>query len=342
MASAQEVAGLRTTVGQVQQALLTMEQRVATLKGEKDALAAELTSTKAELATARAETAGLNSRVVAIKTESDDLRTRNSVLESVVSAGFATLPDSLKELKEMKGGKSEEGLIDKKGIGKPAVLTDKEEKFPAWVRKVKNFVLLEWAEEAESPLSESDWAAEFGDISGSPVENLDYKVNQLYGALSSLTGDESNEIVTNSGEGNGLEAWRRLHRRWDPSTGGRTRNLLKTIISPPKVTLKELSGALVRWMQQIHKYEKRKDDAGNRVKVPEDVKMAAIEMMAPEDIENHLILTKYRIKTFDEMYSEVTSILEARTGVKIREPSIRGTGAGAGTDMDVDPLLTLG
>ena len=49
--------------------------------------------------------------------------------------------------------------------------------------------------------------------------------------------------------------------------------------------------------------------------------MAAVEMMVPDDIENHLILNKHRLATFDAMWQEVTTILEARTGIKLKEPS---------------------
>ena len=48
--------------------------------------------------------------------------------------------------------------------------------------------------------------------------------------LMDLTSDEANDIVANSRK-NPLEAWRRMQKRYDPTTGGRKRNLLRTIIS---------------------------------------------------------------------------------------------------------------
>ena len=63
------------------------------------------------------------------------------------------------------------------------------------------------------------------------VENLEFVVQQMHTALMALASYEANDIVANSRK-KPLEAWRRLQKRYDPTTGGRKRNLLCTIISP--------------------------------------------------------------------------------------------------------------
>ena len=50
------------------------------------------------------------------------------------------------------------------------------------------------------------------------VEDLADKSHQVYTILMHLTEGEANDIVSNSGE-HGLEAWRKLCRRSNPSTG---------------------------------------------------------------------------------------------------------------------------
>ena len=52
---------------------------------------------------------------------------------------------------------------------------------------------------------------------------------EMHTALVALTSYEANDIVANSRK-NPLEAWRKLQERYDPTTGGRKRNLLRTII----------------------------------------------------------------------------------------------------------------
>ena len=48
--------------------------------------------------------------------------------------------------------------------------------------------------------------------------------------LMALTRNEANDTVVKSRK-NSPETWRRLQKRYDPTTGGRKRNLLRTIIS---------------------------------------------------------------------------------------------------------------
>ena len=81
------------------------------------------------------------------------------------------------------------------------------------------------------------------------VQNLEFVLQQMHTrptyfancdtALMALTSYEANDIVADSPK-NPLEAWRRLQKRYDPTTGGRKRNFLRTIISPGRCSLLEL------------------------------------------------------------------------------------------------------
>ena len=172
-------------------------------------------------------------------------REENRILNNTMVTGLGTLPDLVKTIKEgqKSSGSHKPSLIDQRGLGKPTVFPDKEDKFAAWMRKTENYIVgvfgeefrqvLIWAAESDSVLEKKDWVEAFGP--GSPdavIAEIEEKVNQVYTVLISLTEDETNEIVVGAGSGNGLEAWRLVVRRWDPSTGGRKRNLLKAIIAP--------------------------------------------------------------------------------------------------------------
>ncbi|CAK0813925.1 unnamed protein product [Prorocentrum cordatum] len=273
------------------------------------------------------------------------LENDNQRLQQQVAGGLAAIPQAIERMGEQirgatHAGGAAPGLVDTKGIGKPTTLGDDQEKFGAWNRKMENYVIgvygesfrpvLRWAAEAERPVTiEGAQEAHGG------VPELVTKINQLYAALISTTADgsESNDLVTGAPDGNGLEAWRKLHRRWDPTTGPRKRLILRSIISPPKCNAEELGSALEKWIQQIGKYERRQGEDG-LAELPEDIKMAALEMLVPQDIENHLVLNKHRLVTFQDSLNEVMTIVEARTGVKIKEPSIRAR-AHHPDDMDV-------
>ena len=70
------------------------------------------------------------------------------------------------------------------------------------------------------------------------VRNLEFVLQQMQTAHMGLTRYEVNDIVANSRK-NPLKAWQRLHKRFDPTTGGRNGNLLRTIVSPGRCSLLE-------------------------------------------------------------------------------------------------------
>ena len=67
--------------------------------------------------------------------------------------------------------------------------------------------------------------------------------DQLYTVRVTLVEGESFDILVCSGSGEGLEAWRRLHKRWGYLTG-RARGWLREILSPGRAKLKGLQGAV--------------------------------------------------------------------------------------------------
>ena len=76
-----------------------------------------------------------------------------------------------------------------------------------------------------------------------------------------------------------LEACRRLSKRYDPTTGGRKRNLLRTIISPGRCSLLELQAGIERWESYVSRYEKKLKD-----KFDDEIKLAGQEALVPEEL----------------------------------------------------------
>ena len=129
----------------------------------------------------------------------------------------------------------------------------------------------------------------------------------------SLCDKESFDIVIGAGAGEGLEAWRRLHRRWDPLTTGRARGLLREILSPGRAKLQDLQGAVERLEDLMRRYCQRKDThTGNRHTLAEDIRMAALEALLPEELEKHCQLQRARLDTYDKLREEVVLYAEAR------------------------------
>ena len=86
-----------------------------------------------------------------------------------------------------------------------------------------------------------------------------------------LTCCEANDFVANSRK-NPLEAWRRLQKRYHPTTVGRKRNLLRTITSPGRCSLLELQAGIERWESYVSRYEMRMKD-----KLADEIKLAGLE-----------------------------------------------------------------
>ena len=91
-----------------------------------------------------------------------------------------------------------------------------------------------------------------------------------------------------SDSGEGLEVWRRLYKRWDPLTTGIARGLLREILSPGRVKLVELQRAVERFENLMRRYTQRRDERnGQRHTLAEDIRMAALEALLPEEFDRH-------------------------------------------------------
>ena len=210
-------------------------------------------------------------------------------------------------------------LVDTKGLGKPPPLKNTEGEFVSWARRTENFVVsvhpgardvLTWAVERESAtVAEAKAATEVV----MRLDTLRMLADQLYTVLMTLVEGESFDILVGSGSGEGLEAWRRLHKRWDPLTIGRARGLLREILSPGRAKLVELQGAVERLEDLMRRYTQRGDARnGQRHTLAEDIRMAALEALLPEELERHCQLQRSRLDTYQKLREEVVLYAEAR------------------------------
>ena len=158
----------------------------------------------------------------------------------------------------------------------------------------------------------------------------------MHAALMALTSYEANDIVANSRK-NPLEAWRRLQKRYDPTTGGRKRNLLRTIISPGRCSLLERQAVIERWETHVSRHEKKLKD-----KLEDEIKFAGLEALVPEELEKHLILDSTRLRTFENARLEVVTYVEAKFGSSIRDSTPSDTVTRGPSDpMDLDAVNSL-
>ena len=88
---------------------------------------------------------------------------------------------------------------------------------------------------------------------------------------------------------------------------------MSSILSPGHFKLTELGSAIERWEEHVRSYERRRDAAGNRSQIPEEIKTGILQEMCPDVLKTHLFLNGTRLNTYVAVKGEITSYLEAKS-----------------------------
>jgi len=261
-----------------------------------------------------------------------------------VVAALNQLPQTLQAMVKTSDGKRV--LVDAKGLGKPSPFDNVEQNFLKWSRKTANYmnsvlkglnpVLLSAVDE-DDVLDWQKFKASQLDIED---EDLDEMNEQVYHCLVALTDGESFDIVTSVGEGQGLESWRKLNRRWDPVIAGRSKNLLKAIMNPGKARMEDLMGAIERLEDLMRRYTSRRTADGNLAVLNEDIKMTCLESLLPDHLEQHVQLNRARLSNYSLLRSEIMLYAEAKqTALAGAMPKVsKPLDDGGQKPMDLDSL----
>ena len=277
----------------------------------------------AQLAELRTQNQQLHQALQQVRQQQSQQQQQQSQQQSLIQA-LSDLPQSLAQivgsavLAAANPARTNPTLVDTKGLGKPPPLKKTESEFVSWARRTENFVVsvhpgagdvLTWAVEKESAtVAEANAATEVV----MPPDTLRMLADQLYTVLMTLVEGESFDILVGAGSGEGLEAWRRLHKRWDPLTTGRARGLLREILSLGRAKLVELQG-VERLEDLMRRYTQRRDARnGQRHTLAEDIRMAALEALLPEELERHCQLQRSRLDTYQQLREGVVLYAEAR------------------------------
>ena len=77
-------------------------------------------------------------------------------------------------------------------------------------------------------------------------------------------------------------------------------------------------------------------------KLHDEIKLAGLEALVPEELEKHLILNSNRLRTFEDALLELVTYVEAKIGLRIRDSKPSDTGSRGHSDpMDVDAVNSL-
>ena len=162
-----------------------------------------------------------------------------------VLQALRALPEALSKMSQ----RAPKSLVDTKGLGKPQTLgEDAEGKFRVWAVKLEDYItgvfghrareVLEWAASSDVEITKPEVDATYGtgaDAIDQWEEVYEFE-QQLYSVLRATTESVPFDLVENCPSGSGLEAWRSLHKKYDPSTGGRKRVMLNALTNPDRAT----------------------------------------------------------------------------------------------------------
>ena len=221
------------------------------------------------------------------------------------------------------------------------MFSGRKEDFHVWAKKVENYVsgvfpnvrgALSLAVEAQDAVTATAVALGVPELEAGLSTEID---GQLFIVLSALTDGESFDVVMSAGGDHGFESWRKLHRRWDPYTAGRARSVLREILSPSRVKLPELMGAIERMEDLVRRFCGRRDAQGNVHSLAEDIRMSSLEALLPDDLEKHVQLNRARLNSYGVLREEIKTYCECG-GHAARNAKQKGLSHPGGDDqMDI-------
>jgi len=205
-----------------------------------------------------------------------------------------------------------DNMIDTKGIGKPKEFAGDEESYPIWISKFRAFI------NAAHPegLSWLNWAHAQNDIIDASTLELNFPEvavqqalvrfsNKLHTLLLSFTDKSAWTIIDSVEDGNGLEAYRQLCRRYEPKTPGTKRALLKGIINMPAAkSIKDVEPLLRKVEELMKRYE-----VMSGTKLPEDLCVTVIIDLCSRELREFLELSTKDMK-YQQVKEEIMNYVE--------------------------------
>ena len=146
-------------------------------------------------------------------------------------------------------------------------------------------------------------------VEGVTLGNVQEFNRQPEVVLGTLTMDTPGDIAMNSSLGSGLDMYRRLHGRLDPSDMVTSFRWLRQLMSTkPVAEVSDLIAAVERWEDQHRRYAARRDCTA----LTERQKMVSLLGLVPAELQSHLELNLPRLNSYDLLRREIVTFAENR------------------------------
>ena len=217
--------------------------------------------------------------------------------------------------------------MDTKGIAKPTTFNSDRNAFRDWSWKFANFVAekfidgelaLDWARLQDSAVDVSDLQ-----LNVPSCDNAENVSRRIYGSLGGLCTGEALDIVRNTEQRNGFEAWRKLYARHEPQTAGVRLDLVRDLQNSPKQTLATLQQAIERWEKNHYDFVA----SGGRA-LGEIFRTEAPRNMCPADLHEHLSLNHDALgNDYAQTRLRIVAYLATKQGKLDQGPKVMGLAA---------------
>ena len=108
------------------------------------------------------------------------------------------------------------------------------------------------------------------------------------------------------------------------------------MLSPSRVKLPELMGAIERMEDLVRRYCSRRDAQGNAHTLADDIRMSSLEALLPDDLQKHVQLNRARLNSYGVLREEIKTYCECRGHAHARNTKPKGPSHPGGDDpMDV-------
>ena len=188
-----------------------------------------------------------------------------------------------------------------------------QQRAPVWTLTCK---LFEWAEHETTEIEDFD---EFDEFEGDNdvTERLS---GQLFNLIT-MTSGEPLQLLHNCNY-NGAEAWRRLTKRYSPSSPLRAMQLMMQVIAPEKAkSVTDVRNIIEKWVSRVFMLQRDFEE-----KVGSKMKAAILISILPTDLLDSLIQQADKFVEYQPTKEKVIATVEAK--IAMRSPE----------EMDVDEL----
>ena len=230
-----------------------------------------------------------------------------------------------------------QNMVDSRGMGKPPSFSGAEKAWREWKGKLTAYLCasgdssteqtLRWAENRVTAITADALQGlvldEQGRHSEAAYQGLDTFNRKLYVIPVDTCKDKPYRIVDSAGNGQGFEAWRLLHRRYNSRTPGTKRALLQSLFSlKPASTIDAFESLLLTIEEMVRRYDGMADSV-----MSEDIRCAILVACCPKDLKDFLDMSfeefvytdlRNKINTYVErkrdQFSKGLSQMEQRQG----------------------------